>query len=336
MSTTNDPVQLPAAAGFYLLDLGVVRLDAPPVGNQVWQGVVQAMANNDGETCSIDQVFLQPLDEYAGVLSAAKAPTPALIQAVKKNVSWADNSGYGTVAWTLSTPSGNSVVLPTSTSASHYLLAQNFNFIIPSGATIAGILVQAEVLNRSPGTVNLYDGQIRLLKGGVVQATERRNAARAWPFSWGVIQWGDINDLWGTALLPADVMASNFGVALSVQNTQNVSVEADIGAVQMAVYYTLPSGLTVSQEAVFYANRNAELRTDGAWRQDPTGSFYGPAPGVRGDLPRVPPSGLENRPCELLIVPSRGDLEAVRSYADSGLDAISVVPRIRPCYLTRP
>jgi hypothetical protein len=336
MSTTNDPAQLPGA-GFYLLDLGVVRLDAPPIGSQVWQGVVQARANNDGETCSIDQMFLQPLDEYAGVLSAAAASTPAVITTTKYAVNRANDTGYaGGTAWALGADGYYGVSI-SAAAHSQYLLCENCNFIIPSSATIAGILVNFSCIARTLLT-SIYDGQIRIVKGGVVQATERRIGTDYWPQNgWQVRTRGGPSDLWGATWLPADIAANNFGVALSCQNVggdPNTFIE--IAQVAVVIYYTLPSGLTVSQEAVFYANRNAELRSEGAWRQDPTGTFYGPAPGVRGDLPRVPPSGLENRPCEILVVPSRGDLEATRSYADSGLDGVSVVPRIRPCYLVRP
>ena len=47
-------------------------------------------------------------------------------------------------------------------------------------------------------------------------------------------------------------------------------------------------------DATLYPNQSAELRTDGIFREDTGGTSYAPAPHT-GALPRLPPSGLENR-----------------------------------------
>lgn len=62
-------------------------------------------------------------------------------------------------------------------------------------------------------------------------------------------------------------------------------------------------------DAILHPNRQLEIRWDGCYRQTADGEAWGPCPPPRGDLPRIPPSGLEGRPCEVFIVTSGGDLD---------------------------
>lgn len=86
-------------------------------------------------------------------------------------------------------------------------------------------------------------------------------------------------------------------------------------------------------DAVLYAGQSASLRTDGMVRQDSTGTAYGSVSLAVGQIPRMPQSGSEGRPVELMWATSRGDMDQL---PDSGLDDISVTPKYRPCYLTVP
>lgn len=66
----NAPVQIPAAANFYMVDLGEVRLDAVPAGAHRWQGQTQGRGAAGGENVSIDRLWLVPIDEGAVKLRA--------------------------------------------------------------------------------------------------------------------------------------------------------------------------------------------------------------------------------------------------------------------------
>jgi hypothetical protein len=72
------------------------------------------------------------------------------------------------------------------------------------------------------------------------------------------------------------------------------------------------------------------VRTDGAYRAGTATGVYAPVSNVIGDLPRIPPSRLENRPVELFVKPTRGDLNQL---ADSGLDGFAVQVKYRPSFL---
>jgi len=71
------------------------------------------------------------------------------------------------------------------------------------------------------------------------------------------------------------------------------------------------------RDAVTFASRSTKLSDLGMFRQDSTGTAYGPVARPGSDLPRLPVSGPAERPVELCFKPSRGDFESV---ADAGLD----------------
>lgn len=62
---TNDAVALPGGTDWQLVDLGEIRIDRPPIGATQWVGAIEAL-DSGGGTITIDQIFLQPIDEAAG------------------------------------------------------------------------------------------------------------------------------------------------------------------------------------------------------------------------------------------------------------------------------
>lgn len=66
----NDAIRMPGASNFFMVDYGEVRLDAPPVGTHRWQGQIHAKGKTGVENFSVDKLWLQPLDEGAGKLTA--------------------------------------------------------------------------------------------------------------------------------------------------------------------------------------------------------------------------------------------------------------------------
>jgi hypothetical protein len=82
---------------------------------------------------------------------------------------------------------------------------------------------------------------------------------------------------------------------------------------------------------IVYLNATTEFRSDGVWGAGLGGpGFYSTIPTI-GDLPRLPPSGMEKQPVQLLMKLSRNEF----SVADLGIDTFTVTPVYRPCYLTR-
>ncbi|HEV2791834.1 MAG TPA: hypothetical protein VGV69_11100, partial [Solirubrobacterales bacterium] len=81
-------------------------------------------------------------------------------------------------------------------------------------------------------------------------------------------------------------------------------------------------------DAVLFAGREARLTSDGHFRS-PDGVVFGPVANAGGALPRIPVSGAEDRPVEMLVKPSRGDFAQV---PDSGIDRAVGQLSYRPCW----
>lgn len=133
------------------------------------------------------------------------------------NYSWADVGSFGV--------GGDKI--------SYYLVASGFNFSIPSGATINGIVVEVEKQG-SDGTS--YDQAVRIIKGGVIGSTDKSSASE-WPALKAYSSYGSSADLWGTTWTYSDINAANFGVALSLHSA-SYAWAAIIDHVRVTVYYT--------------------------------------------------------------------------------------------------
>ncbi len=90
---------------------------------------------------------------------------------------------------------------------------------------------------------------------------------------------------------------------------------------------------TPTPDAAIFASQSAELSHRAMLREDSTGATYGPISDVIGDLPRLPPAGLDGRTTELVLKASRGDLD---TSPDSGIDDISARAYYRPSWLYVP
>ena len=133
---------------------------------------------------------------------------------------------------------------------SEYLEASNFGFSIPVGATVNGI--QVNVAHKASNTNAIQDRSLRLLKAGSQTGDNKGLTSTYWSNTKETISYGAYNDLWGTSWTPAQINATNFGVALAVDNSSFSSRTAYVDYVQVIVYYTLPfdnQTITVSQHA---------------------------------------------------------------------------------------
>jgi hypothetical protein len=97
-----------------------------------------------------------------------------------------------------------------------------------------------------------------------------------------------------------------------------------------ATYHT---GSTSQTEAVMYPSQSVQLTTEGMFREDSGGVAYGNVAKVIGDLPRIPPAGLEGSTVQFFIKGSRGD---IYTLPDSGIDNISARVSYRPSFIFVP
>jgi hypothetical protein len=85
---------------------------------------------------------------------------------------------------------------------------------------------------------------------------------------------------------------------------------------------------------VLYSGRTAEIRSDGAIRQDSTGTYYGSVPSYRGSRFLVPPAGDENRTSRILAKVHRNDIETTASA--NVTDNLTIQAVVTPRYLVAP
>ena len=147
----------------------------------------------------------------------------------------------------------------------YYLKATGFNFSIPSYASICGITVQIE--HRATGllfTAAVRDKEVKLIKNGTITGNNKASATN-WGTSDSYATYGGSSDLWGTTLTPADVNASNFGIAISASIIALVVAlpTAEIDHIQMSIDYnpTLPVTLLYFRAKKNNSEVNLEWRT---------------------------------------------------------------------------
>lgn len=189
----------------------------------------------------------------------------------KNSGTGADDATVGTVIWTNPTNAqgaSDSTFANAEFSAdeaiSHYLKLTNFNFTLQSSATIVGVKVLVSTVNPKNSTLGMVYGEaiegdmlksadiikgtvrdynIKLVKSGTITGNNKASVADV---NIGALySYGDINDMWGVTLSPADVNSSTFGVVLSYQCSTytytgaagEVKPFADIDSVKVYIYY---------------------------------------------------------------------------------------------------
>lgn len=121
---------------------------------------------------------------------------------------------------------------------SEYLWATNFNFTIPDGATIRGIIAE---FDKSVTSGVAKDWKVQIIKGGSVGSTNKADTVTDWGTDTNeYTQHGGETDLWDETWTPADINASNFGVAIAAEGDPADLSNAQIDHILIRVYYDLP------------------------------------------------------------------------------------------------
>ncbi len=172
----------------------------------------------------------------------------------------ADDASVGTVAWDDTDPAtaDPAVVLSTSPpQVSHYLSVTDFGFAVPVGATITGVTAR---ITRAEGTDGrVTDNIVKLVKGGTASGTDHSQPAEWLPLIFQAATYGSTADLWGLGLTPADVNASDFGVAISVNLGSGAAPTASVGKVELKVNYTTTSTTEFRSDTHFLTATNFTL-----------------------------------------------------------------------------
>jgi uncharacterized protein DUF6701 len=157
--------------------------------------------------------------------------------------SCANQTGIGSVDWdneARAVSSNNSYATAVvDGSTTNFLRCTDYGFNIPSGVTVLGIEVKVERKSSRTQNGGSEDAAMRLVKGGVIQATDRSSGTT---YTTGdvVETHGSPTDLWGTTWTPTDINSANFGAAFAATkpsaggNSHTISVDH----IQITVYYS--------------------------------------------------------------------------------------------------
>lgn len=160
-----------------------------------------------------------------------------------------DNSNGGTIAWgSLGNITGEdgsrtlAMGVPASPGLTDRLVITGFGFSIPTNATIVGIV--GEIKCSKGGTQVLADAEVKLVKGGVVQSTNKASGTD-WNQTTDIFRtYGGAADLWSTTWTPANANASGFGIAISVTKVSGGAANARVDFARITIYFqTRGSGL---------------------------------------------------------------------------------------------
>ncbi len=184
----------------------------------------------------------------------------------------ANDAGIGVQAWSnpgnITADDGNYAVVASATLpyTSQYLKGTNCGFTIPSGATINGIVSEWKRFTNI-GTV--LDNAIRIVKGGVIGATELGLGA-AWPTAEAYASYGGVSNLCGETWTDTDINSSGFGCALSCSGSANI---ANVNYLRITVYYTASGFDPGAGMGAFY---RSQTRVLSVWQPNRSGMTAGP------------------------------------------------------------
>lgn len=117
---------------------------------------------------------------------------------------------------------------------SSLLIARDFGFVLPAGATIRGITVEVE---RATLSGSLLDGKVVLIRPDAGPSSTNRARAETW-LSTPMQFYGGDEDTWGENWLRSDVESASFGAALSVHLPDGVATAAaEVDRIRMAIRY---------------------------------------------------------------------------------------------------
>ncbi|CAK0770119.1 MSHA biogenesis protein MshQ [Gammaproteobacteria bacterium] len=195
---------------------------------------------NHGQKRNMWKIYLVHFILVWGLVLGSK-PTRALT-ATASPILCANLTGIGTALW--SNPSralvsdNSYATAQVNNTTTNYLKCTSYGFSIPTGAIINGITVKVERSVDRTDRGNTRDAVMRLVKAGVIGATDR-STTTVYTASDIVESHGGVTDLWGTTWTPADINNTNFGAVFSAAKGSGGNVNVKVDYIQIVVDYTV-------------------------------------------------------------------------------------------------
>lgn len=125
-----------------------------------------------------------------------------------------------------------------------YLIATNFGFSIPAGATINGIKIEREKKTAQNAMVTDVNGG--LVKDGSTVVGSNVYTSAGWSSTEAYDSAGGDTSLFGTTWTADEINASTFGIKMAAWNVYNGANTASIDHIRITVYYTGDTGASVT------------------------------------------------------------------------------------------
>ncbi len=321
----NRIVPLNIVGGYQIYDLGEARPERAALGDQRWEWDLQARALSGAGKVRLHRVWPLPTEQFCVV----KSPGSAQAAEVHKQTSPVRARSLATSEGAFAWSNFNNAKLEDASYASanieskapyisEWLWLDEFGFALPEDATIVNIVLGVKGYCTGPDLASHPNYEVHVVKNGVV---EHGDLILPTPTkdSWRYVD-GLHKQIWSAA----DINADDFGMAI-LAYIGSAAGTAYINAGTIGVYYTEAA----EQNRVCFAERSAELRTDGVFRQSSEDDVWGELI-PDGFLPHASPSGLEGRKSRFIFIPTQGDLGEL---ADGGDNALATQSFARPAYL---
>jgi hypothetical protein len=125
------------------------------------------------------------------------------------------------------------------------LWGSGYNFAIPTGSTIQGILVSIYKSSTGCSTSGCIEDRSICLSGEYsnCRGDNKAQSGVAWPATNTLVTYGGATDLWGTTWSPADINSPRFGVSIAAKTFADFKndSQARVDTVTIVVYYTPPA-----------------------------------------------------------------------------------------------
>lgn len=370
---TNPGWRISGTSAWELADLGQVRLDRGLAGSHRWLGRIEARGTASGEDIYIDRIWLVPLDDgavQATTINPLGSDPPAiatdLFEQTSGNLNGKTATSGGT--WATSGATTDFTVNTTNHVAERSTTSDASPRLAVLGSTsLSGVLARLDV--KTSGQHGLQGLLLRYVDANnylavlaypfvnsrrltVWQVISGSTTAladvlldgsrpttdwihlRAIVYANGTVNvWGTMNDAFTSAPQIA-TSSSALGANGTLSTGKFGMIDYNPGPTatrQFDNFYV--AAISTVPSAAIYADQTIELGTLGVTRATADGDAYAPPPSITGRLPRLPVSGLEERPVELFVKTSRGDLAQL---PDAGIDDITAQVFYRPTYLFLP
>lgn len=187
---------------------------------ELWSTITSTWASETRtwDECASVLFAVSKVNGLTQVATATSYQSPDLAT----NVTNLSQGGAAASAWTnltnITASDNNQVTCNITASNSDYLYVTDFDFAIPTDATIVGITAQIERADLTNPTAR--DSVVQLLKNNTRVGSNLASHV-TWPSTDGTRTYGSSTNLWGVTWSASDINSTEFGLALRVQRGYN-------------------------------------------------------------------------------------------------------------------